>query len=167
MNQNRLEFHFSWASSTRISTDTLLPKTLLTAALLAILIIATPPNVANSSELLMFDANYCTWCSKWEEEIGVIYNLTSESCQAPLRRIDITEAIPDSISITEGIIYTPTFVLIETNSEVGRIVGYPGEEFFWSILNELIQGNITQEKQSFNDENCQHSWQTNIFLLHH
>ena len=34
-------------------------------------------------------------------------------------------------SSTRPIRYTPTFVLAEDGKEVGRIEGYPGDEFFW------------------------------------
>ncbi|MEM6988824.1 MAG: hypothetical protein AAF499_20155 [Pseudomonadota bacterium] len=33
---------------------------------------------------------------------------------------------------------SPVFVLWHAGREIGRIVGYPGEEFFWPMLNELL-----------------------------
>jgi hypothetical protein len=35
--------------------------------------------------------------------------------------------------------YTPTFVLAENGKEVGRIEGYPGEDYFWPRLENLFQ----------------------------
>lgn len=35
--------------------------------------------------------------------------------------------------------YTPTFVLIDGGREVGRIEGYPGEAFFWGLLEKLAR----------------------------
>jgi hypothetical protein len=35
--------------------------------------------------------------------------------------------------------YTPTFVLVDRGREIGRIVGYPGEDFFWELLAGLIK----------------------------
>ena len=35
---------------------------------------------------------------------------------------------------TRGVIYTPTFVLIDDGREIARLIGYPGEDFFWPIL---------------------------------
>ena len=32
----------------------------------------------------------------------------------------------------------PTFVMLNDGRETGRIEGYPGDEFFWPLLNELI-----------------------------
>ena len=37
-------------------------------------------------------------------------------------------------------IVTPTFVLAEGGREVGRIVGYHGEDFFYGMLDGLLKG---------------------------
>jgi len=37
-----------------------------------------------------------------------------------------------------GVMYTPTFVLLNNGREIGRITGYPGEDHFWGLLEELI-----------------------------
>lgn len=37
-----------------------------------------------------------------------------------------------------GILYTPTFVLMDGGREVGRIVGYPGEDLFWGLFGALL-----------------------------
>ena len=34
--------------------------------------------------------------------------------------------------------FTPTFVLVEDGKEIGRIEGYPGEDFFWPMLGALL-----------------------------
>jgi hypothetical protein len=39
--------------------------------------------------------------------------------------------------------FTPTFVLMVDGIEVSRIEGYPGEDFFWGLLERmLVQANI-------------------------
>ena len=35
--------------------------------------------------------------------------------------------------------FTPTFVLIDEEREIGRIEGYPGQEFFWGLLENLVR----------------------------
>lgn len=124
---------------------------------IAILSISASLYTVHASELIMFDSPYCTWCSKWEDEIGVIYDLTPESCQAPLRRIDISDDLPDSLIINEEVLYTPTFVLINDNREVARIIGYPGEEFFWAMLHEAIDKQIPEELRLKNTKTCKNS----------
>ncbi|MGI9487699.1 MAG: transcriptional regulator, partial [Geminicoccaceae bacterium] len=75
----------------------------------------------------------------WNEEIGPIYPKTIEGRRAPLRRVDIHAARPDDLRDIQGVRFTPTFVLTDDRGrEVGRINGYPGEDFFWGLLSELI-----------------------------
>jgi hypothetical protein len=35
-------------------------------------------------------------------------------------------------------VFTPTFVIIDAGKELGRIEGYAGDEFFWFLLNRLL-----------------------------
>lgn len=89
---------------------------------------------ATAAELVMFESSTCTWCEAWDREVGMIYGRTSEARVAPLRRVDIGAQRPDDLAEVRGIVYTPTFVLIEDGQEVGRIIGYPGEAHFWGLL---------------------------------
>lgn len=107
--------------------------------LLAAGLIAGAPPDADAAELLMFESDDCVWCDAWNEDIGPIYPKTSEGRRAPLRRIDIHDRRPADIGNIEGVRFTPTFVLVDDRGqEVGRINGYPGEDFFWGLLSELI-----------------------------
>ena len=90
--------------------------------------------VAGAAELVMFESQGCTWCEAWDEDVGSIYPKTGEARVAPLRRVDLDEPRPDDLTGIRAVIYTPTFVLMEDGREVGRILGYPGEEHFWGLL---------------------------------
>ena len=106
--------------------------------LLALLILLVGQSSANAVELVMFEEPGCGWCAAWDEEIGVVYHKTDEGRRAPLRRIDMTAAQPPELSQVEGVIFSPTFVLVKNGEEIGRIVGYPGEHFFWPMLQALL-----------------------------
>lgn len=108
---------------------------LILAAVLAAL--STVPSRA--AELLMFEEDWCHWCERWNDEVGVIYNKTAEGRVAPLRRVDIHGAFPAEITLKHRPQYTPTFVLVEDGVEIGRIEGYPGEDFFWGLLARLLE----------------------------
>ncbi len=82
----------------------------------------------------MFESPACPWCEAWDEEVGVIYGLTDEARIAPLRRVDVDDPLPEDLAGIRAVVYTPTFVLVEDGEEVGRILGYPGEAFFWGLL---------------------------------
>lgn len=102
---------------------------------------------ASAAELVMFESDSCEWCEAWHKEIGPIYPKTVESLAAPLRRVSIEEPRPADLTHVRGIHYTPTFVLVEDGKEVGRILGYPGEEFFWGLLAAEL-GKLDQDSQA-------------------
>jgi len=88
--------------------------------------------------LIMFEEQGCPYCEQWRAEIGPIYPKTAESKIAPLMIIDINAPLPEGISIMSEPIYTPTFVLVNDGEEVDRIIGYPGEDFFWGLLDRML-----------------------------
>ncbi len=88
--------------------------------------------------LLMFEEPGCVWCRRWRSEIGPGYPLTQEGRLAPLRRLNIREQANAGAVLERPITTTPTFVLIENGREIGRMVGYPGRDFFYGLLDELI-----------------------------
>lgn len=87
-----------------------------------------------AAELVMFESAACEWCEAWHRQIGPVYPKTEEARLAPLRRVDIHGEMPADLRHLRAVQYTPTFVLIEDGREVGRILGYPGEDFFWPLL---------------------------------
>lgn len=99
---------------------------------------ALVPGAALAAELLMFESATCEWCQKWDEDVGVVYAKTAEGRAAPLRRIDIYAARPADLRSVRGIVYTPTFVLWDRGREIGRVVGYPGEDNFWGLLSVIV-----------------------------
>jgi hypothetical protein len=108
----------------------------------ALCILVTLTNALDAAELVMYRRDGCPWCAKWDREIGPIYPKTDFSKRAPLRHINLDH--DRDLPITHGAIrYTPTFVLVENAKEVGRIEGYPGDEFFWPRLSNLLEA-LTQ-----------------------
>jgi len=90
------------------------------------------------ARLLMFEEQWCAWCQMWDRDIGGIYDRTSEGKAAPLVRIDVHDPEPHGFSLKARVQYTPTFVLVSDGHEIGRIEGYPGEDFFWGMLAQMI-----------------------------
>jgi hypothetical protein len=89
--------------------------------------------------LLMVEQDHCEWCEAWNAEIGGVYAKTDEGRRAPLRRVNLFEPMPSDVTIVSAVHYTPTFILLEDGRESGRIEGYPGEHFFWPMLNQLFE----------------------------
>lgn len=95
---------------------------------------------SGAAELVMLEQPGCPWCARFNAEIAPAYAKTEEGRRAPLRRVDITEPWPADLAGISAERFTPTFVLVEGGEEVGRIRGYPGDEFFWYLLGDLIEG---------------------------
>jgi len=87
----------------------------------------------------MFEQEGCPFCAAWNREVGGIYKKTDEAKLLPLRRVDIHTARPIDLRSIDGIVYTPTFVVLHCGQEVQRIVGYAGKEQFWELLDIGIQ----------------------------
>lgn len=102
---------------------------------LAMVALAAP--AAAEVRLLMIEAPGCPWCARWHAEVGDAYPLTPEGRIAPLARADKGH-LPPEVVLEGPAVFTPTFVLLHDNAEVGRIEGYPGEDFFWPLLGGLI-----------------------------
>lgn len=90
------------------------------------------------TRLLMAEEPGCVWCARWNAEIGPIYEKTGEGSAAPLLRVDITQGVPDEITLSRPVNFTPTFVLLVDGQEVSRLEGYPGEDFFWGLLGRML-----------------------------
>lgn len=105
------------------------------AALLALALSLAP---ARAAELVMFEQRGCSWCQKFDREIAPAYEKTAEGKRAPLRRVDIARPLPADLAFIQRERFTPVFVLIDQNREIGRIRGYPGDTFFYGLLGNLI-----------------------------
>jgi hypothetical protein len=111
------------------------------AALCATVLVTDWPALclAAEIELVMFERPLCEWCEAWNEEVGDAYAITEEGKFAPLRRVQLNDPHPADLEDIRWPRFTPTFVMMVDGEEVGRIRGYPGEEFFWGLLGELIE----------------------------
>ena len=94
---------------------------------------------AQALELIMIEQAGCMWCARWQQELGVAYDKTPEGKIAPLRRVDLHAPWPQDLSGIRRERLTPTFVLADNGREIGRLRGYPGDEFFWALLDEMLE----------------------------
>ena len=98
--------------------------------------------------LLMAEENGCYWCALWNEEISHIYPKTIEGQTTPLRRYDLPGETPD-VEFVRKAHFTPTFILVDKGRDKGRVEGYPGEDFSWSLLTMMFErANLSLEKES-------------------
>ena len=111
---------------------------LMRSLILAASLILTPLFASAETLLMMGREPGCVWCARWDEEIRPIYPKTTEAEIAPLFDYDIRTDLPEGITLDRPIVFTPTFVVLEDGVEIGRIEGYPGEDFFWGLLDNIL-----------------------------
>jgi thioredoxin-related protein len=107
--------------------------------LLGAISIALGAFTAHAAELVMFERVGCAWCEAFDREIAPVYGKTDEGLRAPLRRVDTARPMPPDLAFINAERLRPVFVLVDRDREIGRIRGYPGEEFFWGLLSELVK----------------------------
>lgn len=90
----------------------------------------------------------CAYCAAWNDEIAPAYPNTTEGQFAPLLRVDLHMGPPDGVTYARRVNFTPTFILLENGTEVARIEGYPGENFFWPLFGQLLQDHSTYQPAS-------------------
>jgi hypothetical protein len=106
------------------------------AVMVALLLPAAP---VLATELVMMDREGCGYCIAWKKEIGPAYPNTEAGQFAPLRIVNIRDGAPDGVRFARPVIFTPTFILIADGAELARIEGYPGEDFFWGLLEKMLK----------------------------
>lgn len=107
--------------------------------LLILCLLALPPAARAEVFLLMAEEVGCMWCARWDAEIAHIYPKTAEGMAAPLRRYDLHGQTPPDVTLAASVRFTPTFVLVDSGHEVGRIEGYAGADFFWGLLAMMLE----------------------------
>ena len=100
--------------------------------------LAVPLPALGETRLVMAEEAGCFWCARWNAEVGDAYDLTAEGRAAPLVRVDIHGELPSSLSFANRLVYTPTFVLMRDGHEISRLEGYPGEDFFWALFQNML-----------------------------
>jgi hypothetical protein len=118
---------------------------LLRPALQALVLAAlsvSGPAAARAAEpdvtLVMVEQPGCHYCRAWHAEIGPAYPKTAAGTFAPLRTEQM-RAIPEDLDLDRRVVFTPTFVVVDASgAELGRIEGYPGQDFFWPLLEQLL-----------------------------
>lgn len=110
---------------------------------LGVMTSATTELSAESAEaryrLIMVEQTGCAYCVRWNNDLGPIYPKTPEGRLAPLEHVELRSDWADGLEIGPAPVFTPTFILLEDTKEVGRIEGYPGEDFFWGLLGMALR----------------------------
>ena len=105
---------------------------------IAVLALAFCASSVAAMELVMFRRAGCPWCAAWDREIGPVYPKTDIGQRLPVRFVDLDRMRGFTGELKSPVRFTPTFVLLDGGREIGRIEGYPGPDFFWPRLENLL-----------------------------
>ncbi|MEN8893190.1 MAG: thioredoxin family protein [Planktotalea arctica] len=114
---------------------------LLSRVALGLGLAAALASSALAAELIMVEQKGCHYCEAWMDEIAPAYPNTAEGKFAPLLRRDLHDGAPEGAAYARRVNFTPTFILMDEGQEIGRIEGYPGEDFFWPQFNQQLKDN--------------------------
>ena len=93
---------------------------------------------AKSLELVFITSEHCPFCKAWDRDVGQIYDSTPYGLKARLRRVDLGD-IDSALSTGAVKVFgTPTFLIVQNDTEIGRIEGYQSSEMFFWALSEYI-----------------------------
>ena len=113
---------------------------LLTAFLLTPLAVSranidlAPPPSTSPFELVVVEAEGCIYCQVFRRDVLSACKESEQAKGLPVRFVDVNDIAADHLSFNSDVDMVPTFVVVKSHAEVGRISGYMGrEEFFHSI----------------------------------
>ena len=97
------------------------------------------PATAQAFRLLMVEQVGCYVCVAFNRDVAPAYLASAENLVAPLEHVDLRGPLPEGVTLASRPFVTPTFILIGPDgAEMERLIGFPGQDFFWSYLNEMI-----------------------------
>lgn len=128
-------FLFSRQSLLSAAAQRLIPVLALIGGLLTL----AAPAAAQELRLLMFEQPGCYHCRMFNRDVAPIYKVAPEGQAAPLEHANLRGPMPDGVTLKSQPFVTPTFILIGPDgAEIERLTGYPGDDFFWSYIGDMI-----------------------------
>jgi thioredoxin-related protein len=94
---------------------------------------AIPPS-ASVMELVVIEAEGCIYCGLFRRDVLPSYAGSTQGKEMPVRFLDINNTEASGLDLKTSVDIVPTFIVVKSHHEVGRISGYMGpEDFFHSI----------------------------------
>jgi len=94
---------------------------------------------AQDLRLLMVEQAGCYYCRVFNRDIAPVYEKSTEGQAAPLVHVQLRGELPEGVTLETQPFVTPTFILIGPDgAEIERLTGFPGEDFFWPYVSDMI-----------------------------
>ncbi len=89
-------------------------------------------------ELLVLEADGCTYCGLFRRDVLPAYKTSERGKDMPVRFLDVNDIPASKLNLETPVDIVPTFVVLKHNKEVGRIPGYTGPENFFHTINYIL-----------------------------
>lgn len=96
------------------------------------------PIPSGTFELVVVEAEGCIYCQLFRRDVLPAYEASSQAKDLPVRFVDINDIAADHLNFKSGVDIVPTFVVVKSHAEVGRISGYIGPENFFHSISYLL-----------------------------
>lgn len=95
-------------------------------------------NPFGTVELIVVEAEGCIYCEIFRRDVLPAYETSEQGKKVPIRFVDINDVDADHLDFSASVDIVPTFVVVKSQHEVGRISGYVGPENFFHSINYLL-----------------------------
>jgi len=89
-------------------------------------------------ELVVVEADGCIYCKLFRRDVLPAYEASRQGKEAPVRFLDVNDIETARLDLETAVDVVPTFVIVKSQHEVGRISGYIGPENFFHSISYLI-----------------------------
>ncbi len=94
---------------------------------------------ARPLQLVMITTPGCYYCRMWRKEIGPGFAASPAGHVAPLVEVDLAGPFPDGLVFSRRPRLTPSFILMDHGTEIGRVEGYVGARHFYPVLEDMMR----------------------------
>lgn len=89
-------------------------------------------------ELVVIEADGCIYCGLFRRDVLPAYAVSEQGKQMPVRFVDVNDTNAARLDLKTPVDIVPTFVVVKSRHEVGRISGYIGPEDFFHSISYLL-----------------------------
>lgn len=90
-------------------------------------------------QLMLVSSPHCQHCRAWKAEIAPGFPASPAGRKAPLFEVDVNGPFPDGLALDRRPRITPSFILLDRGTEIGRVEGYVGEMHFHPVLEDMMR----------------------------
>ncbi|HVJ79387.1 MAG TPA: hypothetical protein VM620_16285 [Hyphomicrobium sp.] len=99
--------------------------------------IGATPTPTSAYELVVVEAEGCIYCGLFRRDVLPAYSTSEQGKEMPVRFVDVNDIEQAHLDFNSPVDIVPSFVVVKSQHEIGRISGYVGPENFFRSINYL------------------------------